>query len=65
MAPLKAFLAKAFRAALGESAACADTDYWWLMPQVTPWPPPPEPATPDEKSYLAPELPTAAARQAD
>lgn len=40
---LKSILAKAFSAITDQSAANADSDYWWLLPQITPWPPPQTP----------------------
>lgn len=39
---LRSILAKAFRP-VDEAAVNADSDYWWLLPQITPWPPPQTP----------------------
>jgi hypothetical protein len=36
----RSLLAKAFRVVYDETAVKSDADYWWLIPQVTPWPPP-------------------------
>lgn len=51
---LRAFLAKAFCAQHNEPPGYADSDYWWLIPQVTPWPPTPAAPAPDETGETTP-----------
>lgn len=60
---LRSILAKAVRAVDDQAAVNADSDYWWLLPQITPWPPPQapppvEPQNPETESDPAQGLPS-------